>query len=643
MEWILGALAALLAFACAWTENRRRSDKRAHRLATARAMLYRQAFVEVLQGDFTEIDDVLRRLLNCLRDTIAVERVSLWLFEDGRNAIVRRALVQRQADKPSGPSRLERKTHPRYFDAVGQEFVVAADDAHVDLRTAEFESDYLRPLNIGAMLDVPIRTFGRHAGLLCVEHLGGPRMWTREDQVFAAAVATQVAFAFERAAHESTREALMRRTLRDPTTSLPNGVMLRDQLQVELQASNTCALLAICVPQVRLIETTRGHAYCEILMQRMAERLAPLADETRLLARTARDEFALLMPGETSSRAVEGWALRIRNAAAEPIDIDGDRLRLTLNVGYSVAGGSDQLSADRLMIEAAAALREAESSGHQGFDPSERNRAQQRMDIEQALRKALAEGGFESWLQPVVDIEGPRIVAFESLLRWRYAGDVLAPARFLNEAVGSGLIVPIGRIALNAAMENYRELCRRVPGLQARLAINLSAPELMNADLERHFVQTLDRCGIAPEQVTIEVTETALVSDLDRAQRTLDHLRASGIRICLDDFGTGFSSLIWLKRFPITEIKIEGSFVRGIGTDPRDGAIVESIVSLAAKLGQHVVAEGVENHQQLKHLRNMGVRFMQGYYFSPPAASESFTEAHIATILARVPSNGEGP
>ncbi len=630
----MGGSAALLAAALVLIETRRRRELRSHRQAMDRIHRYRQAFIDVLRADFTELDAVLQRLLHCLLETIAVERVSLWLFADGRETIVRRALVQRRPEQPAGPSRLDRTTHPRYFDAVGQEFVVAADDAHVDLRTAEFERDYLKPLNIGAMLDVPIRTFGRHAGLLCVEHLGGPRKWTREDQTFAAAVATQIAFAFERAEHFEARDALVKRTLRDADTGLPNLVMLRDHLGELLGQGLGCALVAASSPQARLIEATRGPAFCDALMRRVAERLSLLATQDRILARTARSEFALVLPGESQLRAVEGWALRIRNALAEPFDIDGERFRLTLNVGYSVANPGDRVDADRLLNEASSALRDAEIEGHHAFDPSERGRAQRRLEIEQSLRGALDEGGFESWLQPLIDIKERRIVAFESLLRWRHGGEVLSPVRFIDEAIGSGLIVPIGRIALNAAIENYLRLCARLPRLDARLAINLSAPELMNVDLERHFINLIDRSGVAPERIIIEVTETALVGDLDRAQRTLDHLRASGISICLDDFGTGFSSLTWLKRFPITEIKIESSFVRGMGNDPRDEAIVEAVVALAQKLGQQVVAEGVENVEQLRRLQQLGVRYVQGYYFSPPAAAESFTDESIAAMLA---------
>jgi EAL domain-containing protein (putative c-di-GMP-specific phosphodiesterase class I)/GAF domain-containing protein len=636
MEWVIGASALLLAIALILIENLRRRQAREHRAVQARTARYRQAFIDVLRADFTEIDDVLQRLLRCLLETISVERVSFWLFESDRTAIVRRALVQRHSGQPAGPPRLERQTHPRYFDAVGSEFVVAASDAHVDLRTAEFERDYLKPLSIGAMLDVPVRMFGKHVGLVCVEHVGGPRTWTREDQTFAAAVATQLAFALERDEHNATREALVRRTLSDIDTGLPNLVMLRDRLRALLGDAGGTALLIATSPQARLIEATRGHGLSERLMQALAKRIALLSGEERVLARIAKYEFALLLPGESQLRAVEGWALRLRNAAAEPIEIDGEKFRLTLNVGYSVAHAGERIEADRLINEASSALRDAEHGGHHAFDPAERSRAQQRFDVEQSLRQALDEGGFESWLQPLIDLQSRRVVAFESLLRWRFGGEVLSPARFLSEAIDSGLIVPIGRFALSTAIANFQSLCERLPQLNAKLAINLSAPELMNADLERHFIGLLDRSGIAPERITLEVTETALVSDLDRAQRTLDHLRASGISICLDDFGTGFSSLTWLKRFPITEIKIESSFVRGMGYDPRDEAIVQAVVTLAQRLGQHVVAEGVENREQLDRLSDMGVRYVQGYYFSPPASAQSFDEATIAAMLAKI-------
>jgi EAL domain-containing protein (putative c-di-GMP-specific phosphodiesterase class I) len=250
------------------------------------------------------------------------------------------------------------------------------------------------------------------------------------------------------------------------------------------------------------------------------------------------------------------------------------------------------------------------------------------------LRHALDQHAFETWLQPVVDLRLGKVVALEALLRWRDpVRGILAPAEFLAEAVDSGLIVPIGRQAMAGTIRMYAQARRRLELADCRLALNLAAPELLAEELEPFLLGCLDLNGLPIDQVIVEVTETSLVQDLDRAQRTLEHWRAAGASICLDDFGTGFSSLMWLKRFPITQIKIESSFVRGIGHDPRDAAIVQSIVGLAAKLGQDIVAEGVETPEQLRLLRALGVRKVQGYLFSQPYPASELSAERLAECL----------
>lgn len=183
MTAYLEAIAALLGVALVLSTRSRLQASRAARVARLRSERYRQAFVELLRGDFTDLDDMLLRLLRCVRDTLVVERVSLWLFDETRSSIQRRALVVTDEQRAEGPAQLDGASHPRYFAAVSQAFVIAADDAVADERTIEFKDEYLSPLGIGAMLDVPLRRFGAHIGLMCIEHQGGSRKWTAEDQL----------------------------------------------------------------------------------------------------------------------------------------------------------------------------------------------------------------------------------------------------------------------------------------------------------------------------------------------------------------------------------------------------------------------------------------------------------------------------
>ena len=647
MTTFLEAMAGLLALALVLAMHARRRAARQAQAASERSERYHLALVELLRGDFTSLDDVLERLMCCVRDMLEVERVSLWLFDPARSAIVRRSLLQRDPQSPAGPARLDGASHPRYFAAVLQEFVIAANEAARDPRTSEFGPEYLRPLGIGAMLDVPLRRFGEHIGLICIEHQGGPRTWTREDQEFANAIAAQITFAFEHDEHRKAREALLARTLYDQDTGLPNAVFLRDRIAATLAETQACALILAHLPRMPLVLASRGRDLADAVVRAVAERWSVLASEERVLARTSRDEFALFLPGEAHMRAAQGWASRLCAALAEPLRLGDEPFRVDVTVGIASCQSGETVDADDLIAEASSAMRAAGAGAVSVFDPEMRKHAHRRLEIEQALRQAIDQRAFETWVQPVVDLVERRVVAVEALLRWRDPVlGVLAPAAFLDEAIDSGLIVPIGRQAMASTIGIYAQV-RGELGEHVRLALNLAAPELLAEDLDPFLLECLERHRVPVEQVIVEVTETSLVQDLDRAQRTLEHWRAAGARICLDDFGTGFSSLMWLKRFPITQIKIESSFVRGIGHDARDEAIVQSVVSLGDRLGQEIVAEGVEHPGQLQILRALGVRKIQGYLFSEPFPARELSAARLRGCLgpldpavAAIPAHG---
>ena len=634
MTVLLEAIAALLAVALVLAAHSRRRAARQAIAAKERSERYHQAFVDLLQGDFTELDEMLQRLMRCVRDTLEVERVSLWLFDDARSAIVRRSLLLRDPSGAAGPSRLDGAGNPRYFAAVLQDFVIAADDANRDPRTSEFSNNYLRPLGIGAMLDVPLRRFGSHIGLICIEHQGGPRQWTREDQDFASAIASQITFAFEHAEHRQAREALVSRTLYDSDTGLPNAVYLRDDLDAALAAGKGCALVLAHLPRLHLVLASRGRDLADAVVRAVAQRLQVMSGDGRILARTSRDEFALLLPGGPFAQSAQGWAVRLCAALSEPLLLGGETFRVDVSAGIAGCEPGESVYAEDLIAEASSAMRLAGSGSVMMFDPEMRRRAHRRLEVEQSLRNALDQHAFETWLQPVVDLTLGKVVALEALLRYRDpVHGILPPAAFLAEAIDSGLIVPIGRQAMAGAIRTYAGARRTLANFDCKLALNLAAPELLAEDLEPFLLGCLDLHGLPVEQVIVEVTETALVQDLDRAQRTLEHWRAAGARICLDDFGTGFSSLMWLKRFPITQIKIESSFVRGIGHDSRDEAIVQLVVDLAARLGQDIVAEGVETADQLQRLRELGVRKVQGFLFSQPFPASDLSAERLAECL----------
>lgn len=242
-----------------------------------------------------------------------------------------------------------------------------------------------------------------------------------------------------------------------------------------------------------------------------------------MLARTSRDEFALLLPAQTPGAS--GWAMRLCAALDEPLVVAGELFRVEVAVGMANCEPDEHIGADDLIAEASSAVRSAGVGAVSVFDPEMRQRAHRRLEIEQSLRKAIDHGDFETWLQPVIDVVDQRVVEIEALLRWRDpVHGIIAPAGFLTEAIESGLIVPIGRLAMASTIRMYAQARRSLANVNWKLALNFAAPELLAEDLEPFLLNCLDLHGVPVDRVVVEVTETALVKDLDRAQRTLEHL-----------------------------------------------------------------------------------------------------------------------
>lgn len=612
--------------------------RREARQAELRSERLRALFLDVLRIDYTDLDSTLMRLLDCLRRGLEVERVSLWLLSPDGDAIERRALVRGSEPLPEGAARIERSTHPRYFEACRQALVVAADDAASDPRTSEFAKDYLAELGIRSMMDVPLRKFGAHIGLVCCEHTGSLRHWTTQEQNFATAVATQLTMAFEHAEHREARENLLQRTLNDAETGLPNGVWLRDRIASALDQGHSLGLIVISLVQYRLLRQIRGDEFAAALIQSVARRLRVLLPSGAVLARLEAEDLALLIAPDGDEAALAALARRVRASLNEALTVGEDLFRAEIRAGYTRAEAGVATSVDVLIGEASAAALAASKAGAEtlGFDPAMRMRARRRLELEQAMRLGLERGEFEPWFQPVVDVALGRVVGLEALLRWRHPTQgILAPAEFLPEAVASGLIVPIGRATIEQAVRTHAGWLRQglVPDIY--LGVNWSAPEMLVPDSDSAILSALARHGLRPEQLLLEVTETALLHDVDLAERVLRSLVQRGVRVCLDDFATGFSSLVHVKRFPLEQLKIEGSFVQGLGRNVQDTAIVRAISGLAAELKQKIVAEGIEAPTQIGLLRSMGVNLMQGYYFAEPMPP-SVVPARISTTLHRL-------
>ena len=598
---------------------------------------YRRAFVLLCEEPFEDLDKTLARMLEVLAITLDVNRVSFWTFEEPQQLIRCEHLYRVDRESPMGPTLLRRSEYPNYFNSLCQQLVISVEDARMDPRTVELAMSYLDPLKVVSILDVPVRAFGRYLGVLCHEQVGNGRTWTTEDETFAAAVATQVALAFERDHARRAQQKLLERSLRDEESQLGNRLQLEQALAAYLQnPASVGALVVTSADQYNFVASSIGARRMPHLLRQFGARLIAAAPEGTLVARIATNEFALLLRG-VGAAGVPAAVNGINAAAKLPLVNEGQRLFMTLSSGFSIIDTESRQSAEQMIAEAemaAAVARKAGGDCVQPFSEQMRQTMRSRLTLEQDLRRGLDAAEFDLYFQPIVPLVPGGSAAVEALLRWRHpVHGLLPPTEFIQVAIDCGVMLELGRRVLRAACAGIARLRAR-PGLEdLEVTVNMSAPEILLPGTAEAIRSELMAHGLSPRALTMEITETALMVDLERAAEALGEIRALGVQISLDDFGTAYSSLCWLRKLPIDKLKIDRSFVSGVAKDSQDLAIVKTIIELAKACKQGVIAEGVETVEQLRVLRELGVDHAQGYLFAQPQPLEKI-DARALRALA---------
>ncbi len=409
----------------------------------------------------------------------------------------------------------------------------------------------------------------------------------------------------------------------DALTGLPNRVLLRDRIQQAIaQAHRTgtrLAVLFIDLDRFKTINDSLGHQLGDRLLQAVASRILVCVREGDTVSRVGGDEFVIVIPAIESSSDAATVAGKIHEVLASSFHLHGNDLHVAASIGISLYP-SDGADAETLMRNADTAMYHAKDSGRgnfQFFTHHMNVAAQQRLQLENSLRRALENGEFELHYQPLFDLRDRSITGFEALLRWTPPGGVtVPPGEFITAAEESGLIVPIGDWVLLEALREARNW--QAAGRALFVSVNVSANQLGRASFVDRLRTLIDETGIDPALVELEVTESVIIEGAGDAREALDHIAALGVGIAIDDFGTGYSGLAYLKRLPIDTVKIDQSFVRDLTVDPDDAAIVTAIVAMARSLGVDVVAEGVETEEQLAELQRLGCHRAQGFLLARP-------------------------
>ena len=478
---------------------------------------------------------------------------------------------------------------------------------------------------------------GLPVGTLCVfDH--APRRLSEADQdglvELAAVVSAQLELLMTASAHtralEQARSALSHQALHDPLTGLPNRTSLDEQLgQALAPSASTSNAVAVCflgLDQFKRVNDSLGHATGDRLLAAVGERLRSRLDTGDVLARFSGDEFVVVRPEIRHDRA-EKLSCLLAGAFAEPFAVEGTPVTVTASIGVAV--GRAPQSPDSLLQAAVAAMQDAKNRGSgltRVFTPELRSGAAARMRTEVALRRALDRGELVLHYQPVVDLAKGRVVGVEALCRWEHPDEgLLMPDSFIPVAEASGLIVPLGAWVLREATRQAVEWDRQ--GRRLDVAVNLSVRQVSSPDIVHTVQAALGAAGLPAERLLVEVTESAVMEDAEAAVVALGKIAAMGAAVAIDDFGTGYSSLLYLKRYPISALKIDRSFVSGLGQDTDDHAIVASLVSLARAVGAVCIAEGIETETQHQRLVGLGCQLAQGYLFGRPVPASGLVAA----------------
>ncbi len=422
----------------------------------------------------------------------------------------------------------------------------------------------------------------------------------------------------------------------DALTDLPNRILFHDRLSLAILHAHrrklNLAVMFIDLDHFKNVNDTLGHSAGDEVLVAVADRLRACLREEDTVARVGGDEFLLLLTGISRESDVAGMARKILKLLADPFALKKRELFLSASIGVGLYP-NDGTDAETLVANVDTAMYRAKEAGRnnfQFFTPHMQEASQERAHLESGLRRALPRREFALHYQPVLELASRRVLGLEALVRWNHPErGLLGPKEFIGLAEDAGLIVAIGEWILHEACEEARRLqAGAFPDL--RMSVNLSPRQFQDKDLVWTVQRVLSETGLPPTSLELEITEGIAMQNLSLTMEVLGELSRMGIQISVDDFGTGHSSLSYLKHFPIHRLKIDRSFVAGMTRDERDRSIVAAIVSLAHNLSLRVTAEGVETSAQAELLASLGCDDVQGFLFAPPLPASSLEDRLLA-------------
>ena len=597
-----------------------RAEAEARRAASERERAHREAAMARLAGLALRASDralLLDETVRVLTETLRVEHCAIReLQPDGTHMDAVAAIgFEVGAEIPADEQRF-----------AGH--VLAADEPIIVWEWASerrFSVPSLREHGIRATAAAAIRGRSGAFGVIGV-HSATVGAFSGEEGQWLQSIADLLASALDR----ERSEAVMRhQSLHDALTGLPNRALLFDRVEHAFGRAARfgfdVAVLLLDVDGFKTVNDSLGHQAGDELLIEVGSRLQDVVRTSDTVARLGGDEFVVLAEVESDEEAFE-IADRIAQVWEQPFAVASGEVFCSASVGIAV--GREAQAPAKMLREADAAMYRAKERGRgraEMFDEVMRRDAFERLRTESDLRRALERDEFRVLYQPIFDTATLRPIAVEALVRWQHpTRGVVGPVEFIPLAEETGLIAPLGRWVLEHAVAEVAGWRERFPDIPLRVAVNVSAQQLARPEFLHEVRAALEASDLPPDRLGLEITESILIKESGSPRSTLEALREIGVKVLIDDFGTGYSSLARLKRFPLDVIKIDRSFVAGVGAEDEDTAIVAAIVEIARSLGLQVVAEGVEGEVQLQRLGELGCHAVQGYLFSGPLHGDAF-------------------
>ncbi len=446
------------------------------------------------------------------------------------------------------------------------------------------------------------------------------------------------------------QDELTRRALHDELTGLPNRRLLLERLDHAMARTGTSGLqhglLFLDLDRFKLVNDSYGHMIGDKLLIQVSNRLLSGLSPADSVARMSGDEFVILVEDANDLETMTRVAERLLHILQEPFEVDSHHIFMSASIGVGLTRDGQGRDETLAMVDAAAyAAKAAGRNCYCVSTDASVDETRARLDLEVSLRQGLDQNELELHYQPIVTTDGSEVVGVEALVRWRSPKrGMLAPQQFVPIAEETGLIVPMGRWVLEEACRKLREWTLANPDRRPLgVSVNLSALQFAQHRLSEDVAATLEATGLPASQLTLEITETVLMTDTATTRATLDALHDLGVRVAIDDFGTGYSSLSYLKKFAIDVVKLDRTFIEGLVTDPVDAEIASAVIRLSAALGIRTVAEGVETDSQRRMLVQLGCPLMQGYLTSRPLPADDFAafwdNNQLTAVMAHDESN----